>query len=109
MLRLAVLLAAFGLALLAHAQTDRYEALANSAMTENRPTPETAKLLWEELLFQRATQTYIYLGPNAPDGKHGNWLATVPGKGYFAILRLYSPTEAAINKSWKPGDIEKVN
>ena len=27
---------------------------------------------------------------------------------YFAILRLYGPTEAALNKSWKPGDIEKV-
>jgi hypothetical protein len=32
----------------------------------------------------------------------------VPGKGHFAILRLYGPTVAAINKSWKPGDIEKV-
>jgi hypothetical protein len=35
-------------------------------------------------------------------GKEGNWLATVPGRGYFAILRLYGPTEAAIDKSWKP-------
>jgi hypothetical protein len=52
--------------------------------------------------------TDTYLGPNAPVGKQGNWLASVPGKGYFAILRLYGPTEAAINKSWKPGDIEKV-
>lgn len=34
---------------------------------------------------------------------------TCSGKGYFAILRLYSPTEAAITKSWKPSDIEKVN
>jgi len=51
----------------------------------------------------------IYLGPKAPEGKQGNWLATVPGRGYFAILRLYSPTEAAITKSWKPGDIERVN
>jgi len=50
----------------------------------------------------------IYLGPTAAEGKQGNWLATVPGRGYFAILRLYAPTEAAINKSWKPGDIEKV-
>ena len=32
----------------------------------------------------------------------------MPGKGYFAILRLYGPTKAAIDKSWKPGDIEKV-
>jgi hypothetical protein len=42
---------------MALAQPDRYDALANSAMSENRPTPETAKVLREELLFQRATQT----------------------------------------------------
>ena len=52
--------------------------------------------------------TTIYLGPEAPEGQQGNWLATVPGKGYFVILRLYGPTEAAINKTWIPGDIEKV-
>jgi hypothetical protein len=52
--------------------------------------------------------TSLYLGAKAPVGKEGNWLATVPGKGYFAILRLYSPTEAAINKTWKPGDITKM-
>jgi hypothetical protein len=52
--------------------------------------------------------TDVYLGPKAPEGHKGNWLATVPGKGYFVILRLYAPTEAAINKAWIPGDIEKV-
>ncbi len=37
-------------------------------------------------------------------------LFAVPqGRGYFAILRLYAPTEPAMNRSWKPGDIEKVN
>ena len=51
--------------------------------------------------------TDIDFGPRAPNGQEGNWQATVPGKGYFAILRLYGPTEAAIDKSWKPGDIEK--
>ena len=50
----------------------------------------------------------LYLGPKAPEGKTGSWLATVPGKGYFAILRLYGPTVAAFDKSWKPGDFEKV-
>ena len=44
----------------------------------------------------------------APAGKEKNWLETVPGRGYFAILRLYGPTEMAIDKSWKPGDIEKA-
>jgi hypothetical protein len=53
---------------------------------------------------QRGT-TALYISPEAPAGKQGNWLRTVP-EGYFAILRLYSPAEAALNKSWKPGDIE---
>src|SRR5262252_8144413 len=59
----ALLLAAAGVPTLAQAQTDRYEALANSAMVENRPTPETARLLKDELLFQRATQTYLWALP----------------------------------------------
>ena len=47
--------------------------------------------------------------PTAASGKESNWLATPPGKGYFAILRFYGPTEAAIDKRRKPGDIEKRN
>jgi hypothetical protein len=50
--------------------------------------------------------TVLHLGPRAPAGREGNWPATPPGKGYFAILRLYSPTQTAIDKSWKPVDIE---
>jgi hypothetical protein len=53
--------------------------------------------------------TDLYIGPEAPAGKTGNWLKTVPGKAYFAILRFYGPTIAAIDKSWVPGDFEKVN
>jgi hypothetical protein len=52
--------------------------------------------------------TTLYLGPEAPAGKKANWLATVPGKGWFSLIRLYGPTEDALNKSWKPGDFEKV-
>jgi hypothetical protein len=52
--------------------------------------------------------TDIYLGPKAPAGQEKNWLATVPGRGYFAILRLYSPTEPALAKQWKPSDVVKV-
>jgi hypothetical protein len=55
-----------GLGLLAsgaQAQTGRHDALADSPMAENRPTPETARLLREELLFQRATQTYLWALP----------------------------------------------
>ena len=57
------MVAAVGLPTLASAQMDRYDALANSPMAENRPTPATAKLLRDELLFQRATQTYLWALP----------------------------------------------
>jgi hypothetical protein len=49
----------------------------------------------------------LYFGQKAPAGKEANWMATPAGKGYFVIFRLYGPTEAAINKTWVPGDIEK--
>jgi hypothetical protein len=54
------LFGAVALSTLANAQTDRYEALANSPMAENRPTPDTGRLLKDELLFQRAAQTYLW-------------------------------------------------
>lgn len=50
----------------------------------------------------------IYFGTTAPEGKEENWIQTVPGKGWFAILRLYGPLEPWFDKSWKPGDIELV-
>jgi hypothetical protein len=53
--------------------------------------------------------TDLYIGPKAPKGKEANWLPTAPGRGFFAILRLYFPEEAAINYSWKPGDFQRLN
>jgi len=47
----------------------------------------------------------VYFGPHAPQGKEKNWIATVPGKGWFTYLRFYSPTEAFFDKTWKPDDI----
>ena len=46
----------------------------------------------------------LWLGPQAPEGREKNWLATPPGRGYFAILRLYGPVAEALNRTWKPGD-----
>lgn len=50
----------------------------------------------------------LYIGPKSPKGKEANWLATAPGRGFFAILRLYGPGERAVDYSWKPGDFEKT-
>jgi len=51
----------------------------------------------------------IYFGPKAPSSGKVNWLQTVPGKGWNTILRLYSPLEPWFDKTWRPGEIEKLN
>jgi hypothetical protein len=84
-----------------------YEAENASGLANGQPFPSLGSR--DKPAQNVDGSTDLYLGPQPPDGRASNWLATVPGKGFFAILRLYSPTEAAINKSWKPGDIEKID
>ncbi|MGB0135340.1 DUF1254 domain-containing protein [Dokdonella sp.] len=50
----------------------------------------------------------LYFAPKPPIGKEGNWLQTLPGKSWFAILRMYGPLEPWINKTWRPSEIEPV-
>ena len=52
--------------------------------------------------------TDIYFGAAAPDGKANNWLQTVAGKGFFVILRLYSPLQPFFDKTWRPSEIETI-
>jgi hypothetical protein len=52
--------------------------------------------------------TDIYFGPTAPAGKENNWLQTVPGKGWWTILRLYNPLQPFFDKSWRPTEIEPI-
>jgi hypothetical protein len=54
--------------------------------------------------------TTIWFAPEQPEGvARGNWIQTDPKKGWFTILRLYSPREPFFDKSWRPSEIEMVN
>jgi hypothetical protein len=48
----------------------------------------------------------VYFGPKAPAGYENNWVQTLPGKGWFMILRLYGPLEPWFDKTWRPSEIE---
>jgi hypothetical protein len=51
--------------------------------------------------------TTIHLGPEQPaDAPDGNWIQTMPGRGFFAILRLYSPLAPFFDMSWRVGEFE---
>ncbi len=42
-------------------------------------------------------------------GKESNWVQTMPGKGWFTALRLYSPLDAFFDKSWRVGEIVPID
>ena len=62
----------------------------------------------KDLLINEDGSVDVYFGPTAPAGKENNWVQTIPGKGWFMILRLYGPLESWFDKKWKPGEIELV-
>jgi hypothetical protein len=49
----------------------------------------------------------IYFAPTRPPARE-NWIQTVPGKSWFVYFRLYSPLEPWFDKSWRPGDTERL-
>lgn len=64
--------------------------------------------LSKELKMNDDGSATVWFGPTPPKGQEGNWVQTMPGKGWNALLRLYGPLEPWFNKSWKPGDFELV-
>jgi hypothetical protein len=53
--------------------------------------------------------TTVYFSPTQLAGvKRGNWIQTMPGKGWFTYLRFYGPLQPFFDKSWRPSEIELV-
>lgn len=53
--------------------------------------------------------TTVWFSPEQPDGvDRGNWIQTNPEKGWFTILRLYSPLPSFFDKTWRPSEMEEV-
>jgi len=50
----------------------------------------------------------IFFGPAAPKGFEANFIKTTRNKGWFSYFRLYAPTEAFFDKSWRLPDVEKI-
>jgi hypothetical protein len=54
--------------------------------------------------------TTVYFSPTRPNGiGEGNWIQTTPDKGWFVLLRLYSPLQSFFDKTWRPGEITVAN
>jgi hypothetical protein len=48
----------------------------------------------------------LHFSPEPPADDAGNWIRTLPNKGWFVILRLYGPLDGYMDGSWKPSDVD---
>jgi hypothetical protein len=83
-----------------------YDPITGSGLDNGQPFPSINTM--DKPTANGDGSVDIYFGPDSP-GSGKNWLRTRPDLGFFVILRLYGPKQAFFDKSWKPGDIEKIN
>ncbi len=82
-----------------------YDALSRSELQNGQPLPSVSSYTKPKANADGTID--IYFGPEAPkDG--GNWIRTVPDRGWFPIFRFYSPRQAFFDKTWQLNDIEPV-
>jgi hypothetical protein len=84
-----------------------YDSQTRSMLQTAQPYPSKNNKR-DKMLRNKDGSLDIYFGPKAPKGKESNWIQTVPKKGWFCLLRLYSPTEAWFDKTWRPGEIQLI-
>ena len=82
-----------------------YDPLTGSGLDNGQPFPSLNTM--DKPVENPDGSTDIYFGPRWP-GEGKNSLATIPGKGWFTILRLYGPKKAFFDQTWKPDDVVKV-
>jgi hypothetical protein len=50
----------------------------------------------------------VYFGPTMPEGQEKNWIQTIPGRGWFPIVRFYGPQPPLYDKTWSLPDVERL-
>jgi hypothetical protein len=84
-----------------------YDPQTRSELQTSQPFPSKNNKR-DDLIVNDDGSVDLYFGPKPPRGKERNWVQTVPGKGWFVLLRLYGPLEPWFERTWKPGEFELV-
>jgi len=68
-----------------------------------------SEALWTSIRFSlRVKRDLFQKNRFPPAGQEGRWIKTVPGRGWFAYIRIYGPEQAAFDRGWKPGDFQQI-
>lgn len=85
-----------------------YDPQTRSMLQTSQPYPSKNNLK-NPLKINDDGSVDLYFGPKAPQGMENNWTETIPGKGWFVLLRLYGPLEPWFEKAWQPGEFELLD
>ena len=85
-----------------------YDPQTRSMLQTPQVLPEVSSQM-PRTVINPDTSADVWFGPEPPAGHEANWIQTVPGKGWFATMRLYSPLEPWFDKTWRPREIEIVH
>ena len=85
-----------------------YDPQTRSMLQTDQQFPSTGSQK-KGIVINPDTSVDVYFGPESPPGKEANWVQTIPGKGWWVVLRLYGPLEPWFDKTWRPGEIEMVD
>jgi hypothetical protein len=79
------------------------------SMIQN-PTNDAARSSLDTLKTNTDGSIDLYFGPagSAPAGLDANWIETVPGKGFYPMMRFYTPKAGLFDGTWKLPDVEAV-
>ena len=83
---------------------DIYDTQTRSLLQTDNPYPSVMSLGDTVAANEDGSYT-IWFGPDSPAAHKSNWIQTVPGKGWFPLLRLYGPLQPWFDKTWQPSEI----
>ena len=85
-----------------------YDPQTRSELQTSQPFPSKNNKRNTDLKFNSDGSIDLFFSPEAPDKMKSNWIQTVPNKGWFLLLRLYGPTNAYFDQTWKPGNLTLI-
>jgi hypothetical protein len=82
---------------------------ATRSMIQNSSN-DSARSSLDKLKINADGSIDLYFGPagNAPAGFEANWIETIPGKGFYPMMRFYTPKAGLFDGTWKLPDVELV-
>ncbi len=69
-----------------------YSGLSNLIIKTDQPWPSIHSGC-KNIVRNTDGSVDIWFGPDPPEDKESNWIKTIPGKGWYAVFRIYNIKE----------------